>query len=347
MIKTQLKNDIAEYVSVLENNSSIIRKLKNTTVLVTGATGQIGSYLSKLLLELSEKNQLNISIIGTGRNRKKYMEVFEDYQEYDISFIEWDIQEPLSEKYIEKLSNVNYVVDAASNANPDLYSRFPVETMKTNFLGLSNLFSTLESATNKPEITFVSTGEIYGNITNDSTIKEEDYGYIDILNVRSCYPVSKIATETLAISYADEYGYSCKIARLSHIFGPIENTNRVVDYMLVSGVKGNDIILNTSGKQKRSYTYVGDACLAIIYISLFGESSNAYNVSSDDVKSIYELGEIIAKYCSISIKRLNQPETDLRERIILDNSKLKLLGWVPQKKLSDGLIKSINIMRNF
>ncbi|MCM6879960.1 NAD-dependent epimerase/dehydratase family protein [Enterococcus faecium] len=346
MKKNFLIADYEEYCSKLEKNVEILRLLKGKKFLITGITGQVGSYFAKILLELSKRNNLEIAIIGISRKKETFFNEFSAYEKYrDLEFVEWDVSKENDD--ISLFKNLDFVVHAASNVNPRLYSENPVETMIGNFLGTFNIFNILKQLNQKPEFLFLSTGEIYGISKEKCSVSESDYGYIDILKSRSCYPISKIATETLVISFGKEYGFTTKIARLSHVYGPTKNSNRVIDYMLSCGSNQEDIVLESSGNQERSYTYIGDVVTAMLYILLFGENSKAYNVSSDQSISILDLGKIISKYSSVGLKTLSKPNNDGRKQIILDNSALKKTGWEPYTEITVGIKKSIDAMGEF
>lgn len=346
MTNSKLQLDRKEYCTLLENNAIILKLLQNKRFLITGVTGQVGSYFAKLLLDLSNRNELGLSIVGVSRDRAKFVKEFSTYINYsNLNFVQWDVSE--KNRNISQFKNIDYVIHAASNANPRLYKDNPVETMTGNFLGTFNIFELFRELNQKPEFIFLSTGEIYGYNSNRDIISESDYGYINFLESRSCYPISKIASETLVASFSEEYNFDCKIARLSHVFGPISNSNRVIDYILMCGATNKNITLQTAGKQIRTYTYIGDVVTALLYILLFGESKKAYNVCSDDSKSIYDIARMVSQYSSVALETLNFPNSDSREQIVLDNTSLKSIGWEPSMDLYEGIRRSIDAMGEF
>ena len=108
---------------------------------------------------------------------------------------------------------------AASNAHPSAFSADPVGTMRANLLGVMRLLEGLRAGGRR--LLFVSTGEIYGeNPAVTGGFREDDFGRIDPMNPRSCYPESKRAAETLCASYASQYGLDCVVARLCYVYGP-------------------------------------------------------------------------------------------------------------------------------
>ena len=112
-------------------------------------------------------------------------------------------QELCRQDKLEYNEKVDYIVHAASPANPVQYSTNPVGTILANTLGTYN---TLELARkNKAQYCYISTMEIYGKLETNYDIKEEEYGAVDSLNVRSCYPESKKMGENLCIAYKEQY----------------------------------------------------------------------------------------------------------------------------------------------
>jgi len=189
---------------------------------------------------------------------------------------------------------------------------------------------------------------VYGE--GDGRLFTEEYsGYVNPLNLRSCYTSSKRATETLCISYASQYGIDVSIARPCHTYGPnfTESDTRVYAQFIRNILKGEDIIMKSTGEQVRSWCYVVDCALGILYVLTKGNDKEAYNISDNNsIVSIREMAEIIAK---IGNKRvvINAPsEVEKRgfnvvKKEILDSSKLQTLGWQSRCDMRSGLEHTI------
>lgn len=184
--------------AILKENISW-EKLKEKTFLITGASGMVGQYITFSLLRLNQLKNYNIKIIAMCHNIDKAEKTFRDFlNDKNLLIISQNIEDRL--EYNEK---VDYIVHAASPANPIKYSTDPVGTILANTLGTYN---TLELAReNKAQYCYISTMEIYGKLDTNYDIKEEEYGAIDGLNVRSCYPESKKMGENLCIAYKEQY----------------------------------------------------------------------------------------------------------------------------------------------
>ena len=157
----------------------------------------------------------------------------------------------------------DYMVHGASNASPKRYATDPVGTMKSNLGGGSNLLELTKEK--KARLLYISSGEVYGE--GDGSDFTEDYsGYVDCLNPES-YPSSRMSSETLCVSYKEQYGVDVVIARPCHIYGSdIERDDRAFAQFLRKAKAGEDILLKSDGSQVRSYCHVDDCASALLYI---------------------------------------------------------------------------------
>ena len=220
----------------------------------------------------------------------------------------------------------------------------PVETIYTAINGSRNI---LEFAKNKrlEGMVYLSSLEIYG-VNEKENIKEEDYGYIDILNPRSSYSESKKMVETMCISYGTEYGVPVKIARLAQTFGAgvSISDNRVFAQFAKAIINKENIVLHTKGETKRNYCYTTDTVRGIFTILTKGENNNAYNVANENSYcSISEMAHLLeneytkVEYKIDEVNRGYNPTV----KIALNTEKLNALGWeakVNLKEMFDRLI---------
>ena len=315
------------------------------TILITGATGMIGSCLVDLLLCHNELyTDKTINIIALSRREEKLTERFFDNLSEDyFTVLAHDVTKPLPSDL-----QFDFAVHAASPTDPSVMTKYPVNTMTANFVGMLNV---LEVAKNckAQRVMLVSSAEVYGNI--DKELKTEtDYGYIDELNVRACYPMSKRAAETLCVSYQAQHGVDTVIARLCHTYGPtmIDGDNRAASSFLRDAALGRKIVLNSNGSTVRSYLYVLDAARGIFFILSKGSAGQAYNVAPNEAVSIGQFAELAAKYGVLEIEFKLQEECSFKIlRQVLDNTALLHIGWTLQTSVEDGICKTIDLLRAY
>lgn len=315
-------------------------KLHGKNVLITGATGLIGSTIVEILMS---RPTIDFNLYASGRNETRAKSLFNDYWNSDnFHFLKHDITQPL-----EYNIDFHFIIDAASGANPVLYSTHPVEVMKANFNGVDNLLSYGKNH-NLERMVYVSSGDVYGE--GDGRIFSEDYsGYVNPLNIRSCYTSSKRASETLCISYGVQYGLDLVIARPCHTYGPnfTESDTRVYAQFIRNILRGEDIVMKSSGEQFRSWCYSVDEALGILYVLLKGNRCEAYNIADDNSNiTIKELAEIIARIGKKKVI-IEQPDDiekkgfNLATKSIFDTTKLKSLGWHTTNNISQNLKDTI------
>ena len=340
-------NDI--YISDLKNqvNRIDIDKLNNKSILVTGARGLICSYLIDMLIYADMYLGKNIKIYAMARNLEKLNDRFNYFCKNEL-FV------PVIQDVCEKsnLDNVDFIIHGASNANPKLYVEDPIGTMNANYLGMMNLLDLAEKCNSK--ILYISSGDVYGeNVIDKEYLCENDYGYVDLLNVRSSYASSKRAAETLCVSYASQKKVDVSIVRPAHIYGPTftAGDSRAVSDFIRNVKNDNDIVMKSDGSSVRSYCYVGDAAVGIFKVLLFGKSAEAYNISNtNEIISIKELATTIARIANKSLivelpTDYVSKQIDTNVKIIkMSSNKLEELGWKPEINIEKGIeisIKSI------
>ena len=230
-------------------------KLSGCNILVTGATGLIGGCLVETLMMNPRRDY---HVYASGRNEERARQRFREFaDDVTFHFVRYDVLEPLDSDV-----GFDYIIHAASNGSPNFFAQKPVEVMKSNLYGVSNLLD-YGLAHGMKRLLFVSSGEVYGE--GDGRVFTEDYsGYVDCTKPRSCYPSSKRAAETLCASYVAEYGADVVIARPCHTYGPhfTEQDNRVYAQFIRNVLRGENIVMKSTGEQFRSWCYVWTAFIA-------------------------------------------------------------------------------------
>ena len=350
MKKVETMNSVLkEDLDIISRKDISFSKFNDKTVLVTGATGLIGSLIIKTLLYCKEVHNLNLKIIALIRDTKKADEIFGDVKnreslEYivaDLMFDELNIKQP-----------INYIIHAAAITTSKTMVSNPVETIITTVNGTEKILD-LAVQKNVESIVYISSMEIYGKTDFNHMIAEKDLGYIDIASIRSCYPEGKRMCECLCACYAYEYNLNVKSARLAQTFGAgiLPTENRVFAQFARSVVKGEDIVLHTQGKSEGNYVYTRDAVWAILVLLLEGEKGEAYNISNEESHiTVSEMAELVVREFGKGESRVifDIPEDSMKfgyapdVKMHLDSKKMQKLGWKPEVGLIEAYRRMID-----
>ncbi len=329
--KTPFKNDLAAVeIPCLES-------LKSSNILITGATGLIGSALVELLLLYAE--QYEFAVYAGCRSRDRFVARFGDNAK-NLFFFQLDVTESLNAEI-----HFDYIIHAASGASPHSFSSDPIGVMKANFLGTSNLLD-YGVTHGLRKFLYISTGEVYGEGCPDKWT-EKDSGYVDSMSSRSCYPSSKRAAETLCAAYANQYPVDVFVARLSHTYGPCftATDNRVYAQFIRNVLNNEDIVLKSKGLPFRSWLYVVDCVAALLFILIKGDPGEAYNVANEESNvSIRQLAELIAELADRKVV-FDLPKDAGADvpiaKAIFDTQKIEKLGWRPVTALQKGMLHTL------
>lgn len=320
-----------------------IELLKGKSVLITGATGLLGLHLVDALMALGD-----VSVVAVGRSKSKAeSRLGEYYSNHLFTFIEQDVCEPFS-----KDLKVDYIIPGASNTHPLAYSRYPIETIMVNVKGAENALNL--AAKCGATVLYMSTVEVYGNACGDESFTEDYTGKLDLSTSRSCYTESKRVSEALCQSFIVEKGVDVKIVRLSRVFGPtmLESDSKASSQFIKKAIINEAVVLKSKGEQLFSYTYSSDAVAAMLYVMLHGECGQAYNISNEKC-NVYlrDFAQMCAAYNGKSVvhdipSEIEQKGYSIAKQAILDNHKLKMLGFEPIYAFDNAVTRTIKILKN-
>jgi UDP-glucuronate decarboxylase len=328
-----LKQDLEEII-----HTSIIdwNKLQDKSILVTGATGLIGSILVKSLLLKNKQDNLNSKVFLVVRNLDEANEIFEN--EDSINYIVSDIKD-----YEPKALNIDYIIHGASPTKSRFFIEKPVETMDISIIGTKKILEQAKIC-NVKSMVYLSSMEMYG-VLDSNDVQEDVQGFIDPLNTRSSYSQSKRICELYSYSYYDEYNVPVKIARIAQTFGAgiSSKESRVFKVFADSILKQQDIILKSEGSSSINFSYTTDTVIGILCILLNGKNGEAYNLVSNATNmTILDSAKWLAqKYgkglvnVKIQISKKNFGFAP-NNNIILNNKKIKSIGWRPKYDLKQG-----------
>lgn len=316
--------------------------------LITGATGLIGSCVADVLLWANRELGHTHQIYTISRNLKKLKQRFEYAQDSGwLHFIEQDISCPLSCNVL-----VDYIIHAASNADPQSYALYPAETILTNVCGTENILK-YSRQNHVKRLLFTSTFEVYGRIPDTDIFEETMSGILDPTVLRNCYPESKRCAEFLVRSYGLEYDVNTVIARLCSVYGPTMQSgdSKAHAQFIRNALADEDIVLKSSGTQLRTYCYVMDAVDALFKILFAGKAGEIYNIANENsIITIAQLAHTIATLSGTRVvfrlpDSIEQKGYSQSQNCVLSNRKLKALGWNGKYDIETGIKQTLSILK--
>ena len=324
------------------------------TILVTGATGLIGSNLIDTLMKIE-----GVKVIALSLTEEKLKRSFKKYiGNENFRYIARDISLGLED--IEETIDICF--HAAGSTEGSKVSNYPVDIIMPNLIGIKNccdfMVSQYKNKKIKGRLILFSSATIYANNTNeDLVVKEEDTNYTEALNGNNAsYSQSKRMVEVIAQAYKKQFDIDFVTARFSYVYGStVSIPNTAFFEFIKKSIRREDIVINKANTPRRDNIYVDDVVKALLIISEKGISGETYNVSSNQEKGNYlaidEIASIIAEvsndyYSKMENFRnisaiLNETTSKRNPGLILDNGKLKELGWNVETDFREGIRKTI------
>ncbi len=305
-------------------------RLREKTILITGATGLIGSTLTGALLYANEKRQLGMTVLALVRDEDRARQRFAGLpvSAAPLRFAVGTVEQP---PVID--GPIDFIIHAAAQTASEAFVRHPAETIRAAVLGTLRI---LELAREKRSegFLFTSSMEVYGHPPRGHKVTETDVCALSPLDIRNSYPVSKLQCESLCCAYAAEYGVPAVILRLTQTFGPgvHPDDGRIFAEFGRCIREKRDIVLHTPGETERSYLYTADAATAILTALLKGQPGQAYNAADESTYcSIADMARKVAAANGIGLRfeLENEAERGYPEPVYmdLDASRLRSLGW--------------------
>lgn len=318
-----------------------IETLHGKTILITGATGMVGTHLIDALMLLGD-----VKVYAVGRDKNRAMDRLGSYYDSPLfTFVEQDV----CNKFPSEIKP-DIIIPLASNTHPLAYSQYPVETMLINIKGAEHALNL--AVETGATVLYPSTVEVYGNAIGEDTFSEDYTGKLNLSTSRSCYTESKRSAEAMCQSFIAEKGAKVKIVRLSRLFGPtmLMTDSKASSQFIKKALAHEDIILKSKGNQLFSYTYITDAVRAMLHVLIYGEVGTAYNISCEscDVR-LKEFAGLCAQYNGKDVIFELPSETERKgfsvaQKAILDNSRLRSIGWTPLYNMKEALWRTLDII---
>lgn len=341
-----------DILAVAQAQSAPWELLRGKTLLLTGAAGFIGYYLTAAMLIRNDLYEDGIKVIALVRNRAKAEKRFGSLLfRGDLQLVVQDVTEDIG---IEE--KADYVIHAASQASAYFFENDPIGTIDANLTGTYKVLDYAQRCGAQSTL-FVSSLKVYGALHNGKeSISETDIGYIDQVSYKNCYAQGKRAAETLCACFHKQKGLSVKIARPSYIYGPSSlDDDRVWAQFIANVVKGEDILLKSSGAPFRSFCYVSDTAAALLTILLCGEDVTPYNIAAEHsnttIRDFAKKAVEAFPERSLKLKFAKKEDEAEPQRSylsatpeILDSARLRALGWEAQVDLAQGIRRAVKIV---
>ncbi len=299
-------------------------------ILVTGGAGFIGSNLcEKLLKDGHTVICLDNFLTGSKENIKKLI------GNPNFEFIEHDIENPID-------INTDEIYNLACPASPPHYQFNPVKTVRTSVVGVANMLELAQKYNSR--ILQASTSEVYGDPLMHPQ-KEEYWGNVNPIGIRSCYDEGKRCAETLMMDYHRQFNTDIKIIRIFNTYGVNMHPNdgRVVSNFIVQALKNDDITIYGDGSQTRSFCYVSDLIDGMIKMMNSENFTGPVNLGNPSERTILNLAELIIKKTDSKSKIIHKqlPSDDpIKRKPDITLAKEKL-NWYPVVSIDEGLEKTI------
>ncbi|MCI9544502.1 MAG: NAD-dependent epimerase/dehydratase family protein [Acutalibacter muris] len=346
--------EISEYRAILQKlreDFPFWHRLSGKTILITGASGMLGSLLVDAVMLWNEErsDQGCCSIIGVVRNLERAKARFAPWSgRPELTYIQHDVCEPLP----ELPGRPDFWIHAASTTHPVAYSTEPVNTIMANVLGTRNMLDRISELGGR--FLLLSSVEVYGGNRGDAERFSEDYcGYIDCNTLRAGYPEAKRVSEALCQAYSEEHGVDAVILRLPRCYGPTMQMtdSKAVAQFIKKAVRGENIVLKSEGRQFYSYAHAADAVKGMLWTLCVGEKGEAYNLADgqSDI-TLRDLARTAAESAGTEVVFELPEETEKKgfskvQRAVLDAEKLKGLGWRASYSIRAGVAETITILR--
>ena len=310
--------------------------LRPTRVLVTGGAGFLGSHLcDRLVAAGNEVVCVDNYFTGVRGNIGGLL----DHPSFEA--MRHDITFPL---YVE----VDEIYNLACPASPIHYQHDPVQTTKTSVHGAINMLGLAKRV--GARILQASTSEVYGD-PQVHPQREDYWGHVNPVGLRSCYDEGKRCAETLFFDYHRQHGMLIKVARIFNTYGPRMHPNdgRVVSNFIIQALTGEAITVYGDGRQTRSFCYCDDLVDGLVRLMATGDDvTGPLNLGNPNEIAVRDLAEMILEQTGSRSRIVSRPlpRDDPRQRCPDITKAQSLLGWQPKVDLADGLKETIKYFKD-
>ena len=171
-------------------------------------------------------------------------------------------------------------------------------------------------------------------------------------NPTTIYGANRLSSENFCKIYHNVYGLDTVIFRITNSFGPREQfvaNKNAINYLIYRAFKGKDITIFNNGKFFRDLIYISDVISGIDTILTKGKPGNLYWISSNKKTWFYQLGSWLEELTGAKVKYV-KPSTYTKKvdvgNFVVDNLKLKSLGWKPKVSIKDGIKQTLEYFKS-
>ena len=303
-------------------------------ILVTGGAGFLGSHLSEKLLYQGHQ-VICLDNFHTGSKKNIEHLLLND----NFSLLEGDVRNQID-------IQADGIFNLACPASPVHYQRSPIETLKTNIFGASNILDLARK--NGARVLQASTSEVYGD-PNVVPQPETYLGNVNPIGIRACYDEGKRAAETLFSDYRREFGTDIRIARIFNTYGPrmAIDDGRVISNFIVQALEGHDITIYGDGTQIRSFCYVDDLVDGLISLFFAKDLFLPMNLGNPTPVNMLDLASEIIKLTDSKSQLVYRelPSDDPVTRVPDIALAKRLIAWEPKIQRQVGLTRTVSYFR--
>ncbi|WP_303168394.1 NAD-dependent epimerase/dehydratase family protein [Bifidobacterium dentium] len=308
---------------------------ENKTIVISGATGFIGSLLSRFFIWANETYDLGVKLILVARNLDKLKSILPDVaQRDDIDIVRRDFSQPCEPLHIK----FDYLVHTAAITTSKTMIDYPINVLDVSYYGAKWALESARMSCNS-KVLYLSSMEANGHFSVSTVATEDTLGTVDLASVRSCYPEGKRICELMCRAYSEQLGIHAVVGRLAQTFGAgiLPSEGRVFKQFAMSAINDQPIILHTDGSSEGNYVYSIDALRAVFVLLTKGKDGETYNIANEECHmTIRDMAQMVVDNFGGKNTRLIVESNDAvgygyaaPTKMLLSAAKLRALGWKP------------------